>query len=185
MQGINRTNRTNRFIASIALTTTVALGLVALPGIASATPTSTASSITMQQSAAAAAPKPAQTSAPVTGTVTQAGVAVPFAGTISNLTTSVVNGVLTLTGTLTGTGLPGGGVPFSVPLAALVDTSCSILTLDIGAIHLDLLGLVVDLAPSASTSPPYPEPATCSATCCARWFTCWTTAVRCRASWRC
>ena len=34
------TNRTNRFIASIALTTTAALGLVAVPGIASASPTS-------------------------------------------------------------------------------------------------------------------------------------------------
>ena len=146
---MQRTNRTNRFIASIALTTTAALGLVCVPGIASAAPTSAASSITAQQ--LAAAPNPAQTSAPVTGTVTQIvdGVAVTsqFTGTISNLTTSVVNGVLTLTGTLTGTGLPAGGVPFSVPLTALADASCTILTLNIGAIHLDLLGLVVDLAP--------------------------------------
>ena len=146
---MQRTNRTNRFIASIALTTTAALGLVCVPGIASAAPTSAASSITAQQ--LAAAPNPAQTSAPVTGTVTQIvdGVAVTsqFTGTISNLTTSVVNGVLTLTGTLTGTGLPAGGVPFSVPLTALADASCTILTLNIGPIHLDLLGLVVDLAP--------------------------------------
>jgi hypothetical protein len=34
-----------------------------------------------------------------------------------------------------------------VPLTALADASCTILTLNIGAIHLDLLGLVVDLAP--------------------------------------
>jgi len=143
---MQRTNRTNRFIASIALTTTAALGLVCVPGIASAAPTSAASSITAQQ--LAAAPNPAQTSAPVTGTVTDAnGVVAQFTGTISNLTTSVVNGVLTLTGTLTGTGLPAGGVPFSVPLTALADASCTILTLNIGAIHLDLLGLVVDLAP--------------------------------------
>jgi hypothetical protein len=144
---MQHTNRTNRFLASIALTTTAALGLVCVPGIASAAPTSAASSITAQQLAAA----PNQTSAPVTGTVTQIvdGVAVTsqFTGTISNLTTSVVNGVLTLTGTLTGTGLPAGGVPFSVPLTALADASCTILTLNIGAIHLDLLGLVVDLAP--------------------------------------
>ena len=146
---MQHTNRTNRFLASIALTTTAALGLVCVPGIASAAPTSAASSITAQQ--LAAAPTPAQTSAPVTGTVTQIvdGVAVTsqFTGTISNLTTSVVNGVLTLTGSLTGTGLPAGGVPFSVPLTALADASCTILTLNIGAIHLDLLGLVVDLAP--------------------------------------
>jgi|SRR6478609_1480233 len=143
---MQRTNRTNRFIASIALTTTAALGLVCVPGIASAAPTSAASSITAQQ--LAAAPNPAQTSAPVTGTVTDAnGVVAQFTGTISNLTTSVVNGVLTLTGTLTGTGLPAGGVPFSVPLTALADASCTILTLNIGAIHLDLLGLVADLDP--------------------------------------
>jgi hypothetical protein len=144
------TNRRNRFIASIALTTTAALGLVAMPGIASASPTSSVSSVTSQYALAAAAPKPAQTSAPVTGTLTGTGLptgGVPFTGTISNLTASVVNGVLTLTGTLTGTGLPTGGVPFSVPLAALANASCTILTLDIGAIHLDLLGLVVDLAP--------------------------------------
>jgi len=143
---MQHTNRTNRFLASIALTTTAALGLVCVPGIASAAPTSAASSITAQQ--LAAAPNPAQTSAPVTGTVTDAnGVVAQFTGTISNLTTSVVNGVLTLTGTLTGTGLPAGGVPFSVPLTALADASCTILTLNIGAIHLDLLGLVVGLAP--------------------------------------
>jgi len=142
------TNRRNRFIASIALTTTAALGLVAMPGIASASPTSSVSSVTSQYALAAAAPKPAQTSAPVTGTLTDAvGVVTQFTGTISNLTASVVNGVLTLTGTLTGTGLPAGGVPFSVPLAALANASCTILTLDIGAIHLDVLGLVVDLAP--------------------------------------
>jgi hypothetical protein len=140
---MRRTNRTNRFIAGVALTTAAVLGLVAAPGIASAAPASS----TTAQHAIAAANKPAQTSVPVTGTVTQAGVATAFTGAISDLTTRVVNGVLTLTGTLTGTGLPAAGVPFSVPLAPAADASCSILTLNIGAIHLDLLGLVVDLAP--------------------------------------
>jgi len=142
---MERSNRSRRFIAGIALTTTAALGLVSMPGIATASPTSTASSVAMERSVAA--PAPAPIAAPVTGTVTRAGVATPFTGAISNLTASVVNGVLTVTGTLTGTGLPAGGVPFSVPLAAIADASCTILTLDIGAIHLDLLGLVVDLAP--------------------------------------
>ncbi len=141
---MQRTHRTNRFIASVALTTAALLGVVAVPGIASAAP---ASSVAAQHSAINAA-HPAQTSAPVTGTVTdQAGAVTQLTGTISNLTTSVVNGALTLTGTLTGTGLPAGGVPFSAPLAAVGNAACSILTLNLGAIHLDLLGLVVDLAP--------------------------------------
>lgn len=142
---MQRTHRTNRFIASVALTTAALLGVVAVPGIASAAP---ASSVAAQHSAIAGAQKPAQTSAPVTGTVTdQAGAVTQLTGTISNLTTSVVNGALTLTGTLTGTGLPAGGVPFSAPLTAVGNAACSILTLNLGAIHLDLLGLVVDLAP--------------------------------------
>src|SRR3954454_4817055 len=64
---MQRTNRRNRFIASVALTTAAVLGVVAVPGIASATPTS---SVPAQHAAISAAQKPAQTSAPVTGTVT-------------------------------------------------------------------------------------------------------------------
>ena len=63
---MQRTHRTNRFIASVALTTAALLGVVAVPGIASAAP---ASSVAAQHWAINAA-HPAQTSAPVTGTVT-------------------------------------------------------------------------------------------------------------------
>jgi hypothetical protein len=133
---MHRTNRTNRFIASVALTTTAALGLVVTPGIASA-------STTESTYAAVAAVAPAPASVPVTGSLN----GLPgFTGTLSNLTTTVVNGVLTLTGTLNGTGLTG-GVPFSAPLTAVTNPSCTILTLDIGAINLNALGLVVHLAP--------------------------------------
>ena len=66
---------------------------------------------------------------------------------------SVVDGVLTATGTITGTvATLGGGVlnvvnaPFSAPLT-IADATCEILTLNVGAIHLDLLGLVVDTSP--------------------------------------
>jgi len=69
---------------------------------------------------------------------------------------SVVDGVLTATGTITGTvtALVGGvptaievvDAPFTAPLT-VVDATCDILTLNIGAIHLDLLGLVVDTSP--------------------------------------
>jgi len=95
--------------------------------------------------AAARAAQPAATAVPVTGTLPD-GTA--FTGQLSNLTTSVVNGVLTLTGTITGTGLPAGGTAFSAPIQDLaVGGSCSILNLDLGPLHLDLLGLVIDLAP--------------------------------------
>lgn len=66
---------------------------------------------------------------------------------------SVVDGVLTATGTITGTVATVGGAvievvnaPFTAPLQ-VIDATCEILTLDIGAIHLDLLGLVVDTTP--------------------------------------
>lgn len=84
---------------------------------------------------------------PVTGTLAN-GTA--FTGAISNLSTQVVSGVLTLTGTITGTGLPAGGQQFSQALnlnQLQVNNACTILTLDLGPLHLDLLGLVVDLAP--------------------------------------
>lgn len=89
----------------------------------------------------------AQIAQPVTGTLAD-GTA--FTGAISNLTTSVVDGALQLTGTLTGTGLPAAGQSFTttVPLDSLIPSNaCTILTLDLQPLHLDLLGLVVDLAP--------------------------------------
>ena len=60
----------------------------------------------------------------------------------------MVNGALTLSGTITGTGIPAGGMPFSTPIQDLAASNgCTILTLDLDPLHLDLLGLVVDLAP--------------------------------------
>ena len=69
-----------------------------------------------------------------------------FVGSITNLDTSVVDGVLQLTGTLTGTGLPVGGTDFTADITDLfVNDACTILDLDLGPLHLDLLGLVIDL----------------------------------------
>jgi len=82
---------------------------------------------------------------PVTGTLAD-GTA--FTGSLSDLTTQVVNGVLTLTGTLSGSGLPAGGTTFSTPIQAVdAPTGCDVITLDLGPLHLDVLGLVIDLAP--------------------------------------
>src|SRR5687768_11446184 len=70
----------------------------------------------------------------------------PFAGEITNLDTSVVDGVLQLAGTLTGAGLPG-PLEFTAPISGLlVDDACEILTLDLGPLDLDVLGLVVELS---------------------------------------
>lgn len=106
--------------------------------------------------AAVANAAPAKPTAPVSRTVAPATGVIPVTGTaadgtqvtgqITDLTTHVVDGVLTATGTIT---IPGQGTEtFTAPVQAL-DTSgnCTILTLDLGALHLDLLGLVVDLAP--------------------------------------
>ena len=101
-------------------------------------------------SAASAAPhavqaaQPAATTLPVTGTLPDGTV---FTGALSDLTTSVVDGVLTLSGTITGTGLPAGGTDFTAPIQDLAVTDgCAILNLDLGPLNLDLLGLVIDLS---------------------------------------
>lgn len=118
---------------------------VLLAGALGIVPGATAASAAPPAPAVAAAVAPAATTIPVTGTLAD-GTA--FSGRLGNLRTSVVNGVLRLSGTITGTGLPAGGTPFSTPIQNLVTPAgCAILTLDLGPLHLDLLGLVIDLAP--------------------------------------
>jgi hypothetical protein len=108
-----------------------AVGLIPAAEMASAAPAS----------APAAAALPAATTVPVTGVLNGA----PFSGTLSNLSTSVVNGVLQLTGTLTSAALPGGVLTFTVPITPTA--VCNVLSLNLGPLHLDLLGLVIDLNP--------------------------------------
>lgn len=116
---------------------------VVLAGALGLVPAATANAAPAPTAATAAVP--AATTLPVTGTLAD-GTA--FTGQLSNLSTSVVNGVLTLSGTITGTGIPAGGTAFSTPIQSLAaPNGCSILTLDLGPLHLDLLGLVIDLAP--------------------------------------
>lgn len=94
-----------------------------------------------------AAAQPAATTQVVTGTVADAaGQVTTFTGEISNLTARTVDGVLTLTGTITGTGLPAGGTEFTTQITDLAaDDGCTILDLTLGPIDLDLLGLVIEL----------------------------------------
>jgi hypothetical protein len=99
---------------------------------------------------------------PAAPTHTQAGggLVVPIVDSTTNAIATitrvrVVDGVLTATGTITGQVTTTTGMvlnlanePFSAPLTNLQSGgSCTILTLDVGAIHLDLLGLVLDTAP--------------------------------------
>lgn len=102
---------------------------------------------------ASAAPK---TASPVNvaGTATDlTGTAIgDFTGTISNLSTSVNSaGQLVLNGVLNGTVTTATGAidivnqAFSTLLTPAVGGSCTILTLDLGPLHLDALGLVIDL----------------------------------------
>jgi len=126
-------------------TGTVALALAGAVGFGPSLATAQAAPSHAAGPAAAAQQAPGATTLPVTGTLPD-GTA--FTGTLSNLRSSIVNGVLTLTGTISGTGLPAGGTPFSAPVQNVAATNgCSILTLNLGPLHLDLLGLVVDLAP--------------------------------------
>jgi hypothetical protein len=112
-------------------------------------------------SAAGAAPKtqaavpPVTTavpSTPVTGTFTDAAAGTgTFVGSFTPTNFSARNGGLLATGTLTGTltdsaGAAIGTVTRSVSMpAAIAQASCRVLDLTLGPLHLDLLGLVVDL----------------------------------------
>ncbi len=100
--------------------------------------------------AASAAP-PTATIGNLTGTTATGGT---FTGTLANAHFANVNGVLTLVGNLTGTltnaaGTVLGsvtGMPISVPVSGAAGSGgCTILDLTLGPLHLDLLGLVVDL----------------------------------------
>ena len=102
--------------------------------------------VTVAGASMAAFVTPAAAAAPATGGITsQIPCSVLGVNTTCTLTVTsfkVVNGVLMAVGTVTG---PGGtpSVPFQVPVQA--SGSCRILDLTLGPLHLDLLGLVVDL----------------------------------------
>lgn len=106
-------------------------------------------------------PAAALATTPVDGAATtqaQSGsLTVPIVGTNGTNAVATItgfvnqNGVLTAVGTITGAVDTAVGIvnvvnaPFTAPVSA--SGTCSILTLDIGAIHLDVLGLIVDLSP--------------------------------------
>ena len=80
---------------------------------------------------------------PVTGTLQDGST---FTGQLSQLAVSVVNGVPMLSGMITGTALPAAGTTFITAITSAT-AGCPVLTLNLQGLNLDLLGLVVDLAP--------------------------------------
>ena len=90
----------------------------------------------------------APVTAPVTGTTANGAT---FAGTLTNIVFSNVNGVLTATGSLTGTLTSATGQTIGTVTNLLISTrvtaagTCQILNLVLGPLDLNLLGLMVHL----------------------------------------
>jgi hypothetical protein len=93
-------------------------------------------------SSAAAAPAAAPATGGITSSIPCEVAGTPTTCQLTVTSFTVVNGVLTAVGTVTG-GTPSVTVPFSAPVQAT--GTCRILDLTLGPLHLDLLGLVVDL----------------------------------------
>ena len=124
-------------LSMIVLTVLAAMGLsFAGAGVAGAAPSAPA----------AAAPVPALAT-PITGTADNGS----FAGTFTPSKFSAQNGNLLATGVLTGTvsdssGAAVGTVTRTVTMpATIAAVTCQVLNLVLGPLHLDLLGLVIDL----------------------------------------
>jgi hypothetical protein len=129
-------------IASLALTGII--GLSAAPPALAATGGRT--------TAAAASTSAHQAKAAVSSTINQTTGAGTFTGTFTPTSFSTSSGQLNVTGQLTGTftNLVGAVTQISQSVTTTVQNattsgSCQILTLQLGPLHLDLLGLVVNL----------------------------------------
>lgn len=123
---------------TLILTLVGLVGLLTAPAVAAARPA-----------------QPAETdlnAIPVTGTLADGGT---FEGLLNITDLSMVDGVLTATGTLSGTATDAGGVVTQIVDQAFTTTAdlvnvgggkCDILQLNLGPIDLDVLGLVVNLS---------------------------------------
>ena len=98
---------------------------------------------TARVSASAAQERPRPATLAVTGTLAD-GTA--FVGHLSQLSTSVENGVLMLFATMTGQQLPDHGARIMAPVRQLTaGQGCTVLTIDVGPSNVPDLGSVVDL----------------------------------------
>jgi hypothetical protein len=131
-------------LSMIVVTSLATLGLVAMGANAAGAAPNTQAAVPPATTAVAGTP--------VTGTFTDAAAGTgSFVGSFTPTNFSARNGKLLATGTLTGTltdsaGGAVGTVTRSVSMpAAVAQASCRVLDLTLGPLHLDLLGLVVDL----------------------------------------
>lgn len=118
--------------AGVALALSAALGVLPAMAASAAPPTVTHSAVSQQVQV--------PSSLDVTGT--------GFVGQISDLTARAVDGAIQLTGVVEG--VLNGQTIAATPFTTVVDTlqvgdACTILDLDLGPLHLDVLGLVIDL----------------------------------------
>lgn len=91
--------------------------------------------------------RPRNAGRPITGRLADGG---PFTGVISNLRTNVVDGQLTLTGTVTATDPPGDSEQFDQTLSLsqlYINYAGNVLILDLGSLHLDQTGSTVRVIP--------------------------------------
>ncbi|MBM2620774.1 hypothetical protein JIG36_35270 [Actinoplanes sp. LDG1-06] len=139
-------------LTMIVVTVIAALGLASTGANAAAPPEQATPAATAPGQAAPAAKAAAIPSTPVTGSFTDAkGGTGTFAGKFTPRAFSAPGGNLVATGTLTGTltdstGAAVGTVTRTVSApAAIALATCRVLDLTLGPLHLDLLGLVVDL----------------------------------------
>jgi hypothetical protein len=135
-EGLMKT-RSIAVLVAVALAGTLTVGSTAL---ASSRPSASRPS-------APSAPQSTFSGIPVTGTCTNNGTSGTFTGTLDVIRFVFQNGRLFAVGSLTGTCSAGGSVtdqqvrlPVRIPNA-----TCQILDLVLGPLHLDLLGLVIDL----------------------------------------
>ena len=135
----------SKLIASLAGTTVLAgsLAFTALPAHAASPTGATAGTM---------AAVPSTTTATASSTINQATSAGQFVGTFTPTNFSTQNGQLNVTGLVSGTltSATGTVTPVSQTVTTAVtgattSGSCKVLTLSLGPLHLDLLGLVVDL----------------------------------------
>lgn len=134
-----------RLIAPLAATGLLAasMGLTALP--ASAAPTAAAPTIAAAPTAGTATVAPAEINQTIADVGTFVGAFTPTSFTTQNgqlAVTGLVEGTLT---TLTGEVVNVSETVTTVVTDATANNACTVLTLDLGPLHLDLLGLVVDL----------------------------------------
>jgi len=112
--------------------------------------TSLAPPVAAQTAEPKAKPQAGGLTVPVTGTLPNNGA---FTGTLTITRLQQQAGQIVMDGVLTGTATPAGGQPTAVtqqlqnvPVQLVSENACQILLLDIQPIHLDLLGLNVDLS---------------------------------------